>query len=107
MYSKNDVIKPKRDVIPPGVEFITLPIEVIEPDLNRVKLVKDGRVLYYDFLVIATGTRTHPEQTPGLCEHDDAPSRTRDSTGTMRDNVSRGKSIFDFYTIEGAQIVFI
>ncbi len=84
MYSRNDVIKPKRDFIPPGVEFIMSPIEVIEPDLNRVKLVKDGRVLYYDFLVIATGTRTHPEQTTGLQEHE------------------WGKSIFDFYTIEGA-----
>ncbi|CAG0942048.1 partial sulfide:quinone oxidoreductase, partial [Anaerolineae bacterium] len=84
MYSKNDVVKPKRDFIPPGVEFIMSPIEVIEPDHNRVKLAKDGRYLNYDFLVIATGTRTHPEQTPGLQEHE------------------WYKSIFDFYTIEGA-----
>src|SRR5512141_1205530 len=40
MYSKNDVIKPKRDFIPAGVELILSPIEVIEPDHNRVKLVK-------------------------------------------------------------------
>ncbi len=84
MYGKNDVVKPKREFIPPGVEFITSPIEGVEPDLNRVKLVKEGRVLYYDFLVIATGTRTRPEQTPGLREHE------------------WGKTIFDFYTIEGA-----
>jgi sulfide:quinone oxidoreductase len=84
MYSKNDVIKPKRDFIPAGVEFIMSPVEVIEPEHNRVRLVKDGRYLNYDFLVIATGTRTHPEQTPGLQEHE------------------WYKSIFDFYTIEGA-----
>lgn len=84
MYSKNDVIKPKRDFIPTGVEFIMSPIDVIEPEHNRVKLVKDGRYLNYDFLVIATGTRTHPEQTPGLHEHE------------------WYKSIYDFYTIEGA-----
>lgn len=84
MYSKNDVIKPKRDFIPAGVEFIMSPIDVIEPEHNRVKLVKDGRYLNYDFLVIATGTRTHPEQTTGLQEHE------------------WYKSIFDFYTIEGA-----
>ena len=84
MYSKNDVIKPKRDFIPAGVEFITSPIEIIEPEHNRVRLVKDHRYLPYDFLVIATGTQTHPEQTPGLQEHE------------------WYKTIFDFYTIEGA-----
>ncbi len=84
MYSKSDVVKPKRDFLPSGVEFIMSPIEVIEPEHNRVKLVKDGRYLNYDFLVIATGTRTHPEQTTGLHAH------------------AWHKSIFDFYTIEGA-----
>jgi sulfide:quinone oxidoreductase len=84
MYSKNAVIKPKRDFIPAGVEFVMSPIEVIAPEHNRVKLVKDGRYLNYDFLVIATGTRTHPEQTPGLGEH------------------AWYKTIYDFYTIEGA-----
>jgi sulfide:quinone oxidoreductase len=84
MYSKNDVIKPKRDFIPAGVELIMSPIEAVEPEHNRVKLVKDNRLLNYDFLVIATGTQTHPEQTPGLHEHE------------------WHKSIFEFYTIEGA-----
>jgi sulfide:quinone oxidoreductase len=84
MYSKNDVVKPKRDFIPPGVELIMSPIEVIEPEQNRVKIAKDGRYLYYDFLVIATGARTRPDQTPGLKEHE------------------WGKSIHEFYTIEGA-----
>jgi sulfide:quinone oxidoreductase len=84
MYAKSDVVKPKRDFIPSGVELIMSPIEVIEPDNKRVKLVKDGRYLNYDFLVIATGARTHPEQTPGLQEHE------------------WYKSIYDFYTVEGA-----
>lgn len=83
MYSKNDVVKPKRDFIPAGVEFVLSPIEVIEPDHNRVKL-QAGRYLNYDFLVIATGVRIHPEETPGLREHE------------------WYKSIYDFYTIEGA-----
>jgi sulfide:quinone oxidoreductase len=84
MYSKNDVVKPKRDFIPVGVELIMSPIDVIEPEQKRVKLVKDNRVLSYDFLVIATGTQTHPDQTPGLHEHE------------------WYKSIYDFYTVEGA-----
>ncbi len=84
MYSKNDVIKPKRDFIPAGVELIMSPIELIEPDHNRVKLVRDGRIIHYDFLVIATGAHTHPEETPGLQEHE------------------WYKTIYDFYTIDGA-----
>jgi len=38
MYSKHDVIKPKRDFIPAGVELIMSPIESIEPENNCVKL---------------------------------------------------------------------
>ena len=83
MYGKADVVKPKRDFIPAGVEVIKAEADVIEPDQNRVKLV-DGRILQYDFLVIATGAQTRPEETPGLLEHE------------------WHKSIFDFYTIEGA-----
>ena len=83
MYSKADVVKPKRDFIPAGVEVITAAAEVIEPEQNRVKLT-DGRILTYDFLVIATGAQTRPEETLGLHEHE------------------WYKSVFDFYTIEGA-----
>ncbi len=57
--------------------------EVIEPDQNRVKLT-DGRALSYDFLVVATGTQARTEETPGL------------------EGPDWQKSIFDFYTIEGA-----
>ena len=83
MYGKGDVVKPKRDFIPTGVQMIKAAADVIEPDRNRVKLT-DGRILPYDFLVIATGAQTRPEETPGLQEHE------------------WHKSIFDFYTIEGA-----
>ena len=84
MYSKNDVVKPKRDFIPAGVEMIMSGVDLIEPEHNRVKLIQDKRHLNYDFLVVATGTDTHPDQTPGLHEHE------------------WYKSIFDFYTLEGA-----
>jgi sulfide:quinone oxidoreductase len=83
IYSKNDVIKPKRDFIPNGVELIMSPIDLIEPDHNRVKL-SNGLTLNYDFLVIATGAQIHPEQTTGLQEHE------------------WRKSIHEFYTVEGA-----
>lgn len=83
VYGKKDVVKPKRDFIPPGVEMIASPIEIIEPEQNRVRL-SDGRTLNYDFLVIATGADIHPEQTPGLAE------------------AEWYKSIHTFYSFEGA-----
>jgi sulfide:quinone oxidoreductase len=83
IYSKADVVKPKRDFFPPGARVVMSPIERIEPDQNRV-ILKDNAVLAYDFLIIATGANIHPEQTEGLKD------------GQWH------KSIFDFYTIEGA-----
>ena len=83
IYGPNDVIKPRRDFIPSGVEVIISPIEKIVPDQNRVEL-GNGKVLNYDYLIIATGTQIHPEELDGL------------KNGGWRQN------IFDFYTIDGA-----
>jgi sulfide:quinone oxidoreductase len=84
IYGKEDVVRPRRDYLPRSVEFILSEIDVIEPDQNRVKIKKDSRVLPYDFLVIATGSRIVPDETPGLTE-----------SGWRR-------NIFDFYTVDGA-----
>jgi len=83
IYSKKDIVKPKRDFLPAGVDVIFAETENIEPDNNRV-IMKDGRVLSYDFMIIATGARICPEETDGMVN------------GQWR------KTIFDFYTLEGA-----
>lgn len=83
IYNKQDVIKPKYDFFPTGIEVIFSEIDKIIGEENRV-LLKDGKQLNYDFLIIATGTQTYPEETPGL-----------------KDRLWY-KDIFDFYTIEGA-----
>ena len=85
IYGENDVIKAKRDFIPAGVEMIVSEIDLVEPEKNQVRLVKDNRILHYDYLIIATGTHPRPEETPGLTD------------GEWR------KSIHDFYTLEGAK----
>lgn len=85
IYGENDVIKPKRDYIPPGVEMIVSEIKLIEPDQNLVHIAKDNRTLPYDYLIIATGTHPRPEETPGLTDTDEW-----------------RQSIHDFYTYEGA-----
>ena len=38
IYSLSDVVKPKRNFLPPSVEMIFSDIERIEPDQNRVRL---------------------------------------------------------------------
>jgi sulfide:quinone oxidoreductase len=84
IYSPSDVVKPKRNFLPPQVEIIFSDIEVIEPDENRVRLQRDNQVINYDYLVVATGSHIVPEETEGLVD------------GGWRQNV------FDFYTVDGA-----
>jgi sulfide:quinone oxidoreductase len=83
IYSKHDVIKPKANFIPSGVNIIYNDIDKIIAEENKV-LLTGGKVLNYDFLIIATGTRVDPDETPGL-------------KGELWH-----KEIFDFYTVEGA-----
>jgi sulfide:quinone oxidoreductase len=83
MYTKKDVVKPKTHFIPPHVKYIQSSIEMIEPDQNQVRLA-NGMQLSYDYLIIATGADIHPEETPGLDEHE------------------WGKSIHTFYTLESS-----
>ena len=83
IYTCDEVRKPKRDFIPPRVEVLMSPIDRILPGEQRVKLA-DGRMLGYDYMIIATGAHTAPGETEGL-----------EGEGWYR-------NIFDFYTIEGA-----
>ncbi|MFI5336823.1 MAG: NAD(P)/FAD-dependent oxidoreductase [Opitutales bacterium] len=83
VYSPRDVVKPRRHCLSPRVEVVISPLEVIEPDKNQVRLT-DGRVLDYDYLIIATGANPVPAQTEGL-------------TGP-----GWRQTAFDFYTLEGA-----
>ena len=83
IYKKNDVIKPKGDFFPAGVNVIYSDIDRIVAEKNVVNL-EGGKVLHYDYLIIATGAETRPDVTPGL-----------------KDSLWR-KKIFDFYTVDGA-----
>jgi len=82
-YKKDDVVRPIRGFVAKGVEYVLAEVEQLEPDQNKVTLTT-GRVINYDYLVIATGTDIHPEETEGLKD------------GGWRQN------IFDFYTYDGA-----
>lgn len=84
IYSEQDVIKPKDNFFPKGVNVIYAKVDRIISEENKVTLENSEKILDYDFLIIATGTRIAPEETPGLL-------------GDLW-----RKEIFDFYTIEGA-----
>lgn len=83
IYEKDDVIKPKRDFFPKGTNVIIEKIDRIEAEENKV-LLKDGRALPYDYLIVATGTEIRPDEIEGM------------------QGEAWHKSIFDFYTLEGA-----
>jgi sulfide:quinone oxidoreductase len=83
-YKKSEIVKPTLKFFPKDVEVINSEIEQIDPSLNKVFL-NNGTELYYDILIVATGTRISPEDTPGL-------------KGDLW-----MKSVFDFYTIDGAE----
>ncbi len=82
-YSEKQVTRARHVFFPDGVDFVIGDVDVIRPETNHVVLA-DGRELTYDYLVIASGTSPRPDQTPGML-------------GT-----EWRRSIFDFYTYDGA-----
>ena len=83
IYTARDIIKPRRDYLPRGVDVIFSGIDAIDPSKNEVRLTNE-QVLAYDFLIIATGAHSDPSETEGL-----------GGDGWRR-------NVFDFYTLEGA-----
>jgi sulfide:quinone oxidoreductase len=83
-YTREDVVKPRSEFVPGGVDLVISEIENVDGDASTVTLAS-GDILEYDYLVIATGTHPRPDQTPGL------------------ETSAYGDTIHDFYTLEGAE----
>jgi len=83
-YTPDQVVRPVRRYIPDGVDLVQGEVECVDPDAGEVRLT-DGHRMPYDYLVIATGVEPRPDQTPGMLD----PALWR-------------RSIFDFYTYDGA-----
>jgi sulfide:quinone oxidoreductase len=81
VYAEQDVLKPKKEFIPPGVQFVVDEIVRIDPTQRRVE-TRLGQY-DYDWLVIATGCDIYPSEIDGMVD------------GWRKD-------IFDYYTLEGA-----
>lgn len=82
-YEPEDVIKPKSEFLPNGVNYIVGKISKLDPAANMVTL-EDGVELGYEHLISATGTHPTPSETPGL------------------EGPEYGKTVHDFYTFEGS-----
>ena len=83
-YSPEQVTHSRHNTLPDGVDFVIGDVDRVDAADNTVTLT-GGRTLGYDYLVIASGTTPRPDQTPGML---DAEWR---------------RSIFDFYTLDGAK----
>jgi sulfide:quinone oxidoreductase len=83
IYKPTDIIKNIKDFIPSTVELIQSGIEKIDAKENKIVLA-EGEIVKYDLLIIATGAKIAPEETEGM------------------GGAEWHKSVFDFYTYEGA-----
>ena len=83
-YGPGRVTKERWAQLHEGIDTVEGRITRVDPDARTVSLA-DGRVLGYDWLVIATGTRIHPEMIEGLT-----------------DERIWHKRAFDFYTKSGS-----
>jgi sulfide:quinone oxidoreductase len=83
-YTRHEVVRTRHHFITDGVELVYGEVERVLPRDRTVRLA-DGREMVYDDLVIASGTTPRPDQTPGML----GPEWRR--------------SIFDFYTLDGAE----
>ncbi len=82
-YEPSEVVRKETDFLPRGVTYLNGEIDELLPEENKV-ILGSGDTLTYDYLIIATGTRPTPSETPGL-ESDEY-----------------GKTVHDFYTFDGA-----
>ena len=83
-YTADQITRARGTQLSKGVDFVIGEVDRVDATSNKVALI-DGKTLEYDYLVIASGTTPRPDQTPGML---DAEWR---------------RSIFDFYTFEGAK----
>jgi sulfide:quinone oxidoreductase len=65
LASPEEIVRPRSRQLHDGVDFRQSHVDHVDLDADRVHL-RDGSVLDYDVLVIASGSRLVPEETEGL-----------------------------------------
>jgi len=64
----DELYRDQAGLLEPGIKFFVDPVEQFLLDKNQVK-TKSGKVIDYDVMAIATGSRPVPETIPGLAEN--------------------------------------
>lgn len=83
MYTPDDIVKTIEEFIPKHARLIKHTIDRILPEEHKIVL-DGGTEIAYDVLIIATGAKIAPEEVSGM------------------QGSEWQKSVFDFYTFEGA-----
>ena len=83
MYDADDIVKPRGKQLPSSAHYVQARVAQVDSAQSRV-LLENGLAIPYDVLIIATGTRTAPEETEGM-------------TGP-----GWQETVFDWYTLAGA-----
>jgi sulfide:quinone oxidoreductase len=83
-YRREQVVRSRHHFLADGVDLVLGSVNAVDAS-RAIVLLEGGRTLGYDQLVIATGTSPRPDQTPGML------------------GAEWRRSIFDFYTLEGAE----
>jgi len=83
VYTPERLVRSRKNQFAKNVKLVNAEVDLVKANENKVSLV-GGQELVYDYLIIASGTTPRPDQTPGM------------------DGEEFGKSIFEFYTLEGA-----
>ena len=88
IYTAQDCMKPKRDFIPKGVDFVLDEVVGVNTDTRQVE-GKTGK-FDYDWLVIATGCKPVPQEVEGLEEWKPDPN----------------SNVHTFFSLEGAVALY-
>ena len=83
-YTAKQVVRSRHAFLTDGVEFVIGEVDWVDADASSVTLL-DGRILDYDYLVIASGTSPRPDQTEGMLGE------------------QWRRSVYDFYTLDGSK----
>ena len=83
-HDESKISRPRSRTLRRGVTWIREGVRAVDPTARAVSL-EDGRKVAYDLLVVASGSRIMPDETPGLVGEE------------------WHRTIHDFYTLEGAQ----
>ena len=82
-YTAEEIVRSRHHFITDGVRLVYDEVDRVSPE-DRVVHLGSGGTLSYDYLVVASGTSPRPDQTPGML------------------GAEWRRSIFDFYTLDGA-----